>query len=284
MPKASIVMIAHNEAQFISESIRCIQSQTEKDFELIIVDDASTDATIERVAGFRDRRIRYFRNARNMGAVYSRNKGIDKARSNFIFFIDGDCYADKSWLASGLAAFGDNIGVEGKIILSSPSNSISDKIVENLHGHQYMTGNMAYRKDALLEAGMFSSDFKEYYEDRELAIRMMLKGSIVFSESMCVRHQLKKWGIRAFLRNARKVKGLVLLYKVYGWKHYMFRFVVKPKDLLLVLFPPLMILLFVNGRIKKKRDLIFIPLYYMRAVYMRLLIWKAAFDNKVFLV
>ena len=76
----SIIMPSWNTGKFIGESIQSVLNQTYKNWELIIVDDCSTDTTDEIVASFNDERIRYFRNDKNSGAALTRNRALREAR------------------------------------------------------------------------------------------------------------------------------------------------------------------------------------------------------------
>ena len=86
----SIIMPSWNTGRFIAESIQSVLNQTYQDWELLIVDDCSTDNTDEIVAGFNDKRIRYFKNEKNSGAAITRNRAIREARGEWIAFLDSD--------------------------------------------------------------------------------------------------------------------------------------------------------------------------------------------------
>jgi len=86
----SVVMPSYNCARFISESIKSVIAQTYTDWELIIVDDCSTDDTESIVASFRDDRIRYIKNETNSGAAVSRNRALREAKGRWIAFLDSD--------------------------------------------------------------------------------------------------------------------------------------------------------------------------------------------------
>lgn len=86
----SIIMPSWNTGKFIGESIQSVLNQTYKNWELIIVDDCSTDNTDEIVASFNDERIRYFRNDKNSGAALTRNRALREARGEWIAFLDSD--------------------------------------------------------------------------------------------------------------------------------------------------------------------------------------------------
>ncbi|MEE3362039.1 MAG: glycosyltransferase family 2 protein, partial [Anaerovoracaceae bacterium] len=87
----SIVMPSYNTEGFIAESIRSVQDQTYENWELIIVDDCSTDNTDDVVSEFLDdERIRYIKNEKNRGAAISRNRALRAARGRWIAFLDSD--------------------------------------------------------------------------------------------------------------------------------------------------------------------------------------------------
>lgn len=86
----SIIMPSYNTAQYIRDSIQSVINQTYKHWELIIVDDCSTDNTDEIVAEIDDSRIRYFKNNNNFGAAISRNRAICEAKGQWIAFLDSD--------------------------------------------------------------------------------------------------------------------------------------------------------------------------------------------------
>jgi len=86
----SIVLPTYNRGALIGRAIRSVLDQTYQDFELIVVDDGSTDATAEEVGRVGDRRVRYIRLAENRGAGAARNVGIRDAAARFIAFQDSD--------------------------------------------------------------------------------------------------------------------------------------------------------------------------------------------------
>lgn len=86
----SIVMPSYNTADYIGEAINSVLNQTYKNWELIIIDDNSTDNTANIVQSFKDSRISYLVNTENKGAAFSRNRALCKARGNWIAFLDSD--------------------------------------------------------------------------------------------------------------------------------------------------------------------------------------------------
>lgn len=88
--KISIIMPTYNRANVIDAAIRSAISQSHKNFELIIVDDGSTDETQEVVNKFKDQRITYTYNKRTKGVSGARNTGLDIASGDWVFFLDSD--------------------------------------------------------------------------------------------------------------------------------------------------------------------------------------------------
>lgn len=86
----SIVMPSYNTGKFIEETINSVMAQTYKNWELLIVDDCSTDNTDVVVSTFKDHRIRYFKNECNTGAAISRNLALREAKGRWIAFLDSD--------------------------------------------------------------------------------------------------------------------------------------------------------------------------------------------------
>ena len=86
----SIIMPTYNCGRFIGESIRSVLAQTYTHWELIIVDDCSTDSTATIVSSFADKRIRYYHNKHNSGAAITRNRALQEAHGQWIAFLDSD--------------------------------------------------------------------------------------------------------------------------------------------------------------------------------------------------
>lgn len=89
-PTISVVVPTFNRGELIERSIRSVLDQTFSDFELIVVDDGSTDDTLEQLRQIEDPRLRVLSHASNQGACAARNTGIEAARGRFIAFQDSD--------------------------------------------------------------------------------------------------------------------------------------------------------------------------------------------------
>lgn len=95
----SIIMPSYNTTKYIANTIESVLNQTYTKWELIIVDDCSSDDTDFVVKGYlSDSRIRYFKNPKNSGAAVSRNKALREAKGKWIAFLDSDDLWDKKKL------------------------------------------------------------------------------------------------------------------------------------------------------------------------------------------
>ena len=86
----SIIMPSYNCGRFVRETIESVLAQTYSNWELLFVDDCSTDETEIIVCSFNDSRIHYFKNEQNSGAAISRNRALREAKGRWIAFLDSD--------------------------------------------------------------------------------------------------------------------------------------------------------------------------------------------------
>ncbi len=100
MPDVSIIVPIYNTEKYLKRCINSILSQSFKDFELLLIDDGSTDGSLEIMKEYKeyDKRVRIFSN-KNQGPALTRNFGIDMAKSNYLMFIDSDDYIDQGYIA-----------------------------------------------------------------------------------------------------------------------------------------------------------------------------------------
>ena len=115
MPKVSVIIPTYNRAELLREAIDSVLAQTYKDFELIVVDDNSTDNTKDAVEGYTKnfQNIRYAVNRHKKGASGARNAGIESASGEWIAFLDSDDIwrEDKLRLQMSLAEKDNDVGL-----------------------------------------------------------------------------------------------------------------------------------------------------------------------------
>lgn len=90
MSLVSIIVPAYNTEKYIQKCIQSVLDQTYEDFEMIIVDDCSTDHSLKMIERYSDPRIKVFKNEKNSGPSYSRNRAIGLAKGEFIAILDSD--------------------------------------------------------------------------------------------------------------------------------------------------------------------------------------------------
>lgn len=90
MPKVSIIMPSYNKEKYIAKAIESVINQTYKDWELIIIDDMSTDNSVEIIKTFTDDRIVFLQNEKNIGMAANRNRALELAKGEYIALLDAD--------------------------------------------------------------------------------------------------------------------------------------------------------------------------------------------------
>lgn len=115
IPKVSVIMPVYNGGIHLEEAIDSILTQSFSDFELIIINDGSTDHSEQIILGYTDPRIQYVKNSENLRLIKTLNKGLDLAKGEFIARMDQDDIAHPERFAKQLDIFADNpdIGVCG---------------------------------------------------------------------------------------------------------------------------------------------------------------------------
>jgi glycosyltransferase involved in cell wall biosynthesis len=104
-PVFSIVMPTYNRASILRQAIQCVLDQTFTDFELIVIDDASSDETEGCVNSFSDSRVHYLRHNTNKGVSAARNTGVRRSQGGLVMFLDDDDESFPNLLAATFNAF-----------------------------------------------------------------------------------------------------------------------------------------------------------------------------------
>jgi glycosyltransferase involved in cell wall biosynthesis len=180
---ASVVIPVYNRKQILKKVLNSlfVQDFPDEQFEIIVIDDGSTDGSGEMVMSMVDsmpehkRHLRYCWQERK-GPAVARNQGIRMARGRLVIFIDSDLIVCPEFVRIHVNAHTeDNFIVHGPVIhttdLDNPT-SARYKITDIARAF-FATGNVSIKKDALVQAGLFDEDFKEYgWEDLEIGIRL----------------------------------------------------------------------------------------------------------------
>jgi glycosyltransferase involved in cell wall biosynthesis len=282
----SVILTIRNESAHIKKCLDSIINQSYEDFEIIILDDNSTDNTVEIVNSFNDKRIRLY-NAlqKELGHANLRNYALKKACGKYIFITDGDCVPHYDWISEGLRVFENEncVGVEGKTFYESiKSITVADYYTQRLVPGGFMTCNVAYLRDSIIEAGYFDPKFKYVYEDRDLGMRIKKLGKIYFESNMLVFHQQKKVNIQGLFRRAKRASDLVYFDNKHGRgkSEYIRNNILYPSHLLIIFFPPL---IFLGARIESISDLFICCMKYFSFIFERVTIWALAIKYKKFI-
>jgi glycosyltransferase involved in cell wall biosynthesis len=202
MPYFSIVIPVYNKEKFVAKTIESVLSQTFTAFEIIIVNDGSTDQSEAKISTFKDNRIKYY-SKKNEGVALARNFGIEKATADYICFLDADDYWYPNFLEtmqryslelSEQKVFAAAIEIETKsksIPARYSIESTSDfEIVNFFNGSQkecvLWTSSVCIHKSVFEKVGDFDTKIK-HGEDTELWIRIGLQFPIVFIRKILAR-------------------------------------------------------------------------------------------------
>lgn len=90
MSKVTVLIPVYNGEQFLKQTIECVLSQTYQDFELLCIDDASTDNSADIIQSFQSPKINYIKNDKNLGIASTRNRGLELIETEYIAFLDQD--------------------------------------------------------------------------------------------------------------------------------------------------------------------------------------------------
>jgi len=96
--KVNVIIPVYNARETIRKCVGSVLENDYDNFEVIIVDDCSTDGTLEIIQGINDGRLRILTSASNSGAAFSRNFGVKNSEGDLILFLDADSYIDKDWV------------------------------------------------------------------------------------------------------------------------------------------------------------------------------------------
>lgn len=202
----SAVIPVYNKAAYIRRAVDSALAQTYRDFELIVVDDGSTDPSAAIVGSYADPRIRLFRQA-NAGVSRARNRGVAEARSAWVAFLD----ADDQWLPGLLAAIAGLVREYPEAALAGTAYRLSDEpgpclgaqllmgrgfargILEDYfaiapRGIPFCSSSVAVKRETFLSLGGFQPVWGG--EDPDLWLRLALQYPLAYSTAVeAIYHQ-----------------------------------------------------------------------------------------------
>lgn len=200
-PLISVVIPAFNEEKHLPACLNAIKKQTFKDFELIVVDNNSTDKTGEIAKKFGARVVK----EKKQGMTPARERGFQEAKADIIARTDADTIILPNWLKIIYETFEKSpkvVAMTGPFL--SPSSRIPDKITQEfsylisvklgklLFGHVCLLGpNMALRKSAWQKLKV-NTDDKKVHEDYDLSSHIAKVGKIIYNKKLKVIFSLRR--------------------------------------------------------------------------------------------
>ena len=183
MVLVSVIMPVFNVESYLAEAIQSIVDQTMKDFEFIIIDDGSTDGSVEIIQSFNDKRITFLRNETNSGITASLNKGLSVAKGEFICRMDADDIAVNNSLEKQIAFFQTHrsISLVGSqaILIDEKGQTIGEEIVPQttkeinrskfIH-NPFIHGTIMFRSSLVKQFGNYDPR-RKHNEDYDLWLR-----------------------------------------------------------------------------------------------------------------
>lgn len=226
MPEVSIVMSVYNGEQFLRQSIDSLLNQTWKDFELIIVNDGSSDSSAKIIRSYQDNRILSLDNEVNRGLIFSLNRGIGSASGRFIARMDADDIALPYRIERQLQFLRENpnIAICGSSTYHLLNNKLTFKPSHSEHDEIacWMLFNSALVHPTLMfrasvfenEEIIFDSAFP-HAEDYELWSRLLFKHKMVVLKEPLLQYRIHKNQVtnkhnQVQLDSANKVRERIL--------------------------------------------------------------------------
>ncbi|MBU0635520.1 glycosyltransferase family 2 protein [Candidatus Micrarchaeota archaeon] len=210
----SVIIPAYNEEKRIANCLNAFKLALQKNlsFEVLVVDDGSTDKTVEIASSFGFVKVL---KASHKGAAAARNLGARKAQGEILVFTDADCIPDSDWLSVIANQFEKEPGLvcmEGKTY--TDKTGLFEHAVSNQSGNGFQSCNLAIKKDVFFKAKGFDEQYVYFREDSDLAFALLEKKfKIAFVPKMKVFHPKRKISERAFFRELFLVRNDILLFK-----------------------------------------------------------------------
>lgn len=210
-PKVSVVVANYNGERTLKTCLDSLARLNYPDYEVILVDDGSTDATPQIARLYPD--FRCFRHEKNLGLSAARNTGLAAATGEIVAFTDADCRADEDWLyyLVGDMLVGDFAGMGGPNLLPPEDSLVAAAVMASPGGpaHVMLTDhqaehipgcNMAFYRWALTEVGGFDPIFRTAGDDVDICWRLQRAGyKLGFSPAGFVWHY-RRSTIRDYLK------------------------------------------------------------------------------------
>jgi len=226
----SVIIATYNRKNLLKKSLECLfyQSCPKDKYEIIVVDDGSTDGTEQMIKGkISPCRLKYLRHNRREGQSRAKNLGIGKAKGKVIIFIDDDVFCPPQFISEHMRFHKKykNVIVDGPAIntqrIENAFNNRWGKLLAFLDffGASFITANTSCRKENIIKAGLFDEEFGRSFgwQDRELGLRLKQIGMRRIKNRKAYAFHIKGGAINNFSELYKKVEdrgvNAVLYYK-----------------------------------------------------------------------
>jgi len=213
VPKISVIMPVYNAEKYIDQTIDSVLNQSFENFELIIINDGSSDASHDIIKTYADDRIKYYTNAHNSGIVFSLNKAIGIAAAEYIARIDADdiCYKDRLQLQFDFLESNIKVGVcSGDIALIDSNNrdlgitrlprSSEDCNMKFLFGNPIIHPASMFRKSLALKVGGYTVGM-EPAEDLDFWLKLSEISEIENIDKVLIKYRIHENSYSKVKRN-----------------------------------------------------------------------------------
>ena len=234
MKRFSVVVPTHNRKALLRRCLRALVHQQYPDYEIIVVDDGSTDGTGDMVQR-EFPQVRYIRQEPTLGPAAARNRGVHVARGEIVAFTDDDCVPPPDWLArlaQGFADYPQAAAVGGiqeaseQVLRTRVLARYERFVTRRVYGLGEApvvgspapggTNNLAVRRDLLLEIGGFDETFPVAAgEDADLLRRLAKRGYVTVTLPLKVTH-LQSYTWTSFVRQQIR-RGIGAAYFHHKW-------------------------------------------------------------------
>ena len=200
----SVVVPTRNRRPLLQQLLAALDEQEYPRYEVVVVDDASSDGTEESLAAWRGEEKRTLRLDTPSGSYAARNAGWRSARGSIVAFTDDDCLPHPQWLSRLVTVLrsSDTVAVQG-VTIAGPGEitPFTHQIEQRRPGPPYRTCNMAYRRSVLEQLGGFEDSLR-WYADNILGFHARRLGEIAFAPDAVVYHppRPREWRDRATWR------------------------------------------------------------------------------------
>lgn len=188
-PEITVFMPVYNAEKYLREAIESILNQTFTDFELLIINDGSTDKSVEIIESYKDKRIKLIHNEGNKGLPYTRNRGLDLAQGKYLAIMDADDVTVKERLQLQYEIMEKK---KNLVVLASGKELISEDKEDTYGFKEKLYSYLFYRKSSQIQTDLI---FHNVLVNSTTMIRLefLKKNMIRYNEKCFVMQDYELW-------------------------------------------------------------------------------------------